>query len=77
MKNFKNINMGNYAFMIACPIAWYVMHSWLQNFGYKTILNWWLFAAAGGIAVFIALITVSIQTYKAASRNPVDALRYE
>lgn len=65
------------AFIIACPIAWYSMHQWLQNFAYKTNLNWWIFAASGLLALFIALFTVSFQTLKASLRNPVDSLRYE
>lgn len=65
------------AFIIACPIAWYAMNKWLQNFAYKTELSWWVFAAAGFIAVTIALLTVSWQSWKAATRNPVEALKYE
>jgi putative ABC transport system permease protein len=65
------------AFFIVCPVAWFTMHRWLQNFAYKTTLSWWVFAAAGGIIIMIALLTVSIQSYKAATRNPVEALRYE
>jgi putative ABC transport system permease protein len=65
------------AFIIACPIAWYAMHKWLENFAYKIELNWWVFVAAGGIAVVIALFTVSWQSFRAATRNPVEALRYE
>ncbi len=65
------------AFLFACPIAWYAMHKWLENFAYKTTLSWWVFAAAGGIATVIALLTVSIQSWRAATRNPVESLRYE
>jgi len=65
------------AFVIAVPIAYYVMNRWLQNFAYKTTLSWWIFALAGIIALGIALITVSWQTFRAARRNPVEALRYE
>lgn len=65
------------AFIIAVPIAWYVMKSWLQNFVYRIELGWWLFALSGIIALFIALVTVSFQTYRVARRNPVEALRYE
>jgi putative ABC transport system permease protein len=65
------------AFVIACPIAFYAMHKWLQNFAYKTELSWWIFALAGIIAFGIALITVSLQSWRAATRNPVEALRYE
>jgi len=63
--------------LIACPIAWYVMDKWLQNFAYRISISWWVFILAGFIALLIALLTVSIQSYKAANRNPVEALRYE
>jgi putative ABC transport system permease protein len=65
------------AFLIACPIAWYAMHKWLQNFAYKTELSWWVFACAGLISLVIALLTVSWQSWRAATKNPVEALRYE
>ncbi|MDQ1769979.1 FtsX-like permease family protein [Labilibaculum sp. A4] len=65
------------AFVIACPIAWYAMHKWLENFAYKTELSWWIFALAGLIALGIALLTVSFQSWRAATRNPVESLRYE
>ena len=65
------------AFVIACPIAYYVMNKWFENFAYKTELSWWIFALAGLMALGIALITVSWQSWKAATRNPVEALRYE
>jgi putative ABC transport system permease protein len=65
------------AFVIAAPIAWYIMHKWLENFAYKTELSWWIFALAGILALGIALLTVSWQSWKAATRNPVEALRYE
>jgi putative ABC transport system permease protein len=65
------------AFVIATPLAWYAMHKWLENFAYKTELSWWIFALAGLLALGIALLTVSFQSWKAATRNPVEALRYE
>ena len=65
------------AFVIATPIAWYAMEKWLQNFAYKTELSWWIFALAGFTTLLIVLLTVSWQTFKAARRNPVEALRYE
>jgi len=65
------------SFVIACPFAWYIMKLWLQNFAYKTELSWWVFATAGSIAVFVALLTVSGQSWKAATRNPSEALRDE
>ncbi|MBC8003966.1 MAG: ABC transporter permease [Verrucomicrobia bacterium] len=65
------------AFVMACPIAWFFTHKWLENFAYKTDLSWWIFALAGLMAIVIALLTVSWQSWKAATRNPVEALRYE
>ena len=65
------------AFVIATPIAWYAMHKWLENFAYKTELSWWIFALSGLLALGIAILTVSWQSWKSATRNPVEALRYE
>ncbi|XOV91753.1 MAG: ABC transporter permease [Bacteroidota bacterium] len=65
------------AFFIATPIAWYAMDQWLQNFAYQTELSWWIFAEAGLLALGIAILTVSWQSWRAATRNPVEALRYE
>jgi putative ABC transport system permease protein len=65
------------AFVIATPVAWYAMNKWLENFAYKTTLSWWIFALAGLLALGIALLTVSWQSWRAATRNPVEALRYE
>ncbi len=68
---------GLAAIVIAVPIAWYAMNKWLENFAYKTSLSWWIFALAGLLALGIALLTVSWQSWRAATRNPVVALRYE
>jgi putative ABC transport system permease protein len=65
------------AFIIACPLVYLFMKMWLQIFGYRTSLSWWIFALAGVIVFLIALLTVSWQSYRAASKNPVEALRYE
>jgi putative ABC transport system permease protein len=65
------------AFVLATPVAWYAMNKWLDNFAYKTNLSWWIFALAGAVALGIALLTVSWQSWRAATRNPVEALRYE
>jgi putative ABC transport system permease protein len=65
------------AFIIATPIAWLITHKWLENFAYKTELSWWIFALAGFLTLGIALLTVSWLSWRAATRNPVDALRYE
>jgi putative ABC transport system permease protein len=53
------------------------MHKWLENFTYKTVLNWWIFVLAGLIALFIAILTISWQSWRDATRKPVEALRYE
>jgi putative ABC transport system permease protein len=65
------------AFMLACPIALYAMKKWLQNFSYRTEINPWIFILAGIIALIIVFCTVSLQSWKAATRSPVDALRHE
>ncbi|GET34146.1 ABC transporter permease [Prolixibacter bellariivorans] len=65
------------AFVIATPIAWFALNKWLENFANRTSLSWWIFALAGILALGIALLTVSWQSWKAATRNPVEALRYE
>ncbi|HUX58412.1 MAG TPA: ABC transporter permease [Bacteroidales bacterium] len=65
------------AFVVSCPIAWYAMYKWLGSFAYRTGLSWWIFALAGFIALGVALLTVSWQSWRAASRNPVESLRYE
>ncbi|MCX6255251.1 MAG: ABC transporter permease [Bacteroidia bacterium] len=65
------------AYVIAVPIAWYAMQKWLQNFAYRTELSWWIFALSGLLALAIALLTVSWQSWRATTRNPVEALRYE
>ena len=65
------------AVVIATPIAYYAMNKWLEIFAYKTSLSWWIFALAGVLALGIALLTISWQSWRAATRNPVEALRYE
>ena len=65
------------SFILACPMGWYAMNQWLQEFAYKTEIHWWMFALSGFIALFIALLTVSWQTWRAATANPVKSLRYE
>ena len=65
------------ALVIASPLAWYVMHQWLNDFAYKINIEWWVFALAGALAVSIALMTVSFQSIKAALMNPVTSLRSE
>ncbi len=63
--------------LIAWPVAYYFMNNWLENFAYKTDITLWVFIFSGIIALIIALLTVSSQTIKAATANPVKSLRYE
>ncbi|MEO6632408.1 MAG: FtsX-like permease family protein, partial [Mucilaginibacter sp.] len=63
--------------LIASPIAGYLAHQWLQDFAYKVDVSWWIFAVSGLAAIFIALITISFQSVKAALANPVNSLRSE
>ncbi|MCW3107776.1 MAG: acidobacterial duplicated orphan ABC-type permease-like protein [Segetibacter sp.] len=65
------------AVVIASPVAWWLMNKWLQNFAYRITIQWWMFAAAGLLAIAIALVTVSFQAIKAAIANPVKSLRTE
>ena len=65
------------AFVLACPLSWYIMNRWLQDFAYRTNLGLWLFLGAGCMAFFIAALIVGWQSVKAASENPVKALQNE
>ncbi|MDJ1473787.1 ABC transporter permease, partial [Xanthocytophaga flava] len=62
---------------VASPIAWYVMNQWLQNFAYRIKIEWWMFGIVGGVAIVIALLTISLQSIRAALVNPVHSLRSE
>jgi putative ABC transport system permease protein len=77
MLNFDFARWIGLAFVIATPVVWQIMQRWIESFAYKTTLSWWIFALAGLLALGIALLTVSWQSWKAATRNPVEALRYE
>jgi len=77
MLNKDVLKWGALAYVIACPIDWYIMDKWLENFAYKTTLSWWIFVLAGALALGIAVLTVSWQSWRAATRNPVESLRYE
>ena len=71
---FKLLLLAN---LIAWPVAWHLLHKWLQDFTYRIDISWWVFVLAGGLAALIALLTVSTQAIKAALANPVESLRYE
>lgn len=65
------------AFIIACPLGYYFMHRWLNEFAYQTSISWWLFLLVGAVIAGITLFTVVGQTWRKASQNPVKSLRYE
>jgi putative ABC transport system permease protein len=65
------------AFVIASPIAWLVMHRWLEDFSYRIGIHWWIFMVSGMIAFLVAIFTVSFQAIRAALANPVISLRTE
>ncbi|MEM9848346.1 MAG: FtsX-like permease family protein, partial [Bacteroidota bacterium] len=71
------IQLVGIAFVIATPLAYYFMNEWLQDFAYRIELQWWVFALAGLAAIGIALLTVSVQSVRAALANPVQSLRSE
>jgi putative ABC transport system permease protein len=77
MLNMDFLKWGLIAYVIACLPGWYLMHKWLQNFAYRTDLSWWIFSIAGVVTFGISFLTVSWQSWRAATRNPVEALRYE
>ena len=65
------------AFILACPLAWIGGRAWLQDFAYRTDLNWWIFLAAGILAWLFAIAAISIQSLRASRENPIHSLRYE
>ena len=65
------------AFVIATPVAWWALHKWLDDFAFRTEISWWVFAISGLGMIVIALITLSVQTIRAAMANPVNSLRSE
>ncbi|MGE0077352.1 MAG: ABC transporter permease [Bacteroidales bacterium] len=77
MLNSEFLVLGAVSVSIAFPVAWYVMDRWLQSFAYKTELSWWVFVTAGLITLTISLLTLSWQSWRAATCNPVETLRYE
>jgi putative ABC transport system permease protein len=66
-----------FALLIATPISWYLMNNWLEDFANRIDLQWWHFAVAGMVAVFVAFLTMSVQSIRAALANPVESLRSE
>lgn len=64
-------------FVLSCPLAYLIINKWLENFAYKVSIQWWVYPVSGLLAIMIAWFAISFQAYKAAFRNPVDALRNE
>ena len=65
------------AFVVATPLAWWALHKWLDDFAFRTEISWWVFVVSGLGMIVIALITLSVQTIRAAMANPVNSLRSE
>ncbi len=65
------------AYLLACPASWFIMRRWLQDFAFRTQLSWWIFVLAGLAAILISIFTITLQIYRVARQNPVNALRYE
>jgi putative ABC transport system permease protein len=65
------------AFAIAIPLSWWAAHAWMSDFANRTAISWWVFAIAGVGMAFLAFITLSIQTIRAARANPINSLKTE
>lgn len=74
-KDFLKLVM--YSFLVACPVAWWLMHKWLAQYPYRVNISWQVFALAGIMSILISILTVSYQSIKAAIANPVKSLRTE
>lgn len=78
MLSFEFVKWVMIAFVISVPISYYIMRTWLdKNFISQVPLDWWIFVVSGLVVIIVSLITVGIQSYRAAVMNPVDSLRYE
>ena len=77
MLNRKLLINMLFAYLLAIPVGRIILSKWLNSFAYKTEIPWWIFAIAIGATIVITIVTVSIQSWRAARRNPVEALRYE
>jgi ABC-type antimicrobial peptide transport system permease subunit len=73
--SFDFLKLVGVAIVIAIPVAWYIMNTWLQDFAYRVTLHWWTFGLAGIAALIIAFLTISIQSVRAAVMNPVKSIK--
>ena len=71
------MKMVGIAFVIAIPLAWFIMNRWLSGFGHRISLHWWIFVVAGAVVALIAVISVLYQSIKTARTNPAEALKKE
>ncbi|MBO9638753.1 MAG: ABC transporter permease, partial [Siphonobacter aquaeclarae] len=71
------VKLVGIAFVIASPIAWWALQDYLRKFYYHIAISWWIFAAAGLLALIVAVLTVSSQAFRAATANPVKSLKSE
>ena len=71
------IKLVGLAFLIATPLAWWAIHSWLADFVFRTPVSWWIFAVSGIGMIAMALLTLSVQTFRTALENPVKSLKVE
>jgi len=77
MLNIDYLKWVGLAYLISIPFAWYAINMWLENFAYKAGIGWWPFVLSGVSVLLIALVTVSWQSWKAATSNPAEVLKYE
>jgi len=77
MLSFGFLKLVMISMVIAFPISWFLMQKWLQDYAYRISIPWWIFAVAAVLSIFIAFLTVSFQSIKAALTNPVKSLRNE
>ncbi|HMI65997.1 MAG TPA: FtsX-like permease family protein, partial [Cyclobacteriaceae bacterium] len=77
MMSMEFVKLVAIAFILAVPLAWYAMSQWLEGFAYKIPMDFTIFLFAGLSAVLIALLTISYESIRAASVNPVNSLRNE
>jgi len=73
----KFVNWVIISFVLTCPVAWWVMNNWLQNFAYRVSMNAWIFLFSGAVALALVIITVGLVTLRAASVNPAESMKYE
>ncbi len=77
MLNAAYIKWVLVAIVVSVPVSYWLISKWMERFAYRTAISWWIFVLAGLSAVIISVLTVSWQSWRAAIRNPVEALRYE